>query len=237
METEVMPQLDWTEANVLDRCIETISSFVGQPFGVSEACLTPAELISMLKEGLTGERLKHVIGCQPCFENVTGVGELNLVSPQGFVARAMAAAGRRTPEEADKVAAGQPLVAFIAVDEPVIRIDDVQTRSIDFQCQVIPGFRISNERGATDITISGALDSKLVEVSTVDVTQDGTPDMLQLRFPDAKLSPTVRIALKENHPVTDTIVIRGSVAGDVKQRFAAQARLRFDRGDRMRHGS
>src|ERR1041385_9189593 len=157
MNTNVAPldtavDLAEDEANELRQRIAALTSFIGRPIGVSEECLTPAELSGMLKDGLTGDRLEALISCSVCLENLIGIGGLKLRSPDGFVANAMAVGGRRTPEEAEEVVAAvqEPLVAFIGVHEPLIRIA-TNVRSIPFNCDIIPGFRIPSDKVATGI--------------------------------------------------------------------------------------
>ena len=208
------------------------SSFITEPLGVSDMCLSPAEIVSMTSNGLSGERLEHVLDCSACFEQITGLAELQLQSPPDFVANALRQAGRRTPitleRELSKVTEPRPRLALLAVGDGTIQIAKKSDRTIDFRCDVIPTFKIDvRKQQVAGLKITGALVAKEGEVlNLVDVTKDGHPDMMAVHFPHATLSARVRDGVAHEQTVVDTVVVTGYL-GEDKVPFTAQARLTF----------
>lgn len=208
-----------------------------QPLGVGDACLSPRQVLRVLMGGAVGEEWEHwehLRTCSACLRNVTEASGAALEPEPGFVTRMLSLADQQLEAEPPAPrrparSVRRPLPAIVGMESRIVPVRDPSAHDFHLACSLLPAFDrfLLRKIDPESIQVKGAIIARGEIVEIVDIDKDGTPDLVSLRFSNARLSPRVRRGIEYHQRVVDTVQVLGSFKGEKNTGFAGQARLEF----------
>jgi len=215
----------------VDRKIE---SPFDRPIGVDENCLSARRIVRLLKGGVIGEDLDHLLSCPTCLENIGKVANLKLEAEPSFVVNALRRAAGVQQEDipaSTTRAKPSPLPVVLGLYSRILSISNPKSKELTLTCAVIPCFEPALLRSINreSLQLDGAIIASDGSVDQIDITNDGTTDYLKISFENARLAPRVRDGVAHNQRVIDTIRLRGRLHGRERREFVGEASLEIMR--------
>ena len=203
-----------------------------EPLGPAEECLSSRQIQRFLESGAIESDLPHLVRCNVCRTNISSARlgpELRLDSE--LIDRMLVRGESQEKARERKEEVRSPLAAIVVTEAREFAVEDPKAPELTVQCSIVPAFARTRLQfvAASSLRLEGALTARGGSIEPLDLTSDGSPDILRLRFDGAHISKRVREYLLQDQRVLDTVRVHGWFQDNPMQEFVGQARLEFVR--------
>ena len=205
--------------------------------GVDERCLSARKMVDILQNGAAEEDWGHLLQCPTCLENLTALGQTQLAAEPRLAALQIkeviaSKAAPAAPAPAPAAPARHPLPVVLGLENRTIQVgaSGKEREPHEFGIRLIPTFQpdLIGKIDIGSLRLDGAVVAKKAEIiGPLDLNQDNTPKLLEIRFKDARFSPTIQDAVAHNRRVIDSVRLLGTFEGEKGEGFVGQATLEF----------